>query len=567
MWKFLLSQNLLSLLVAALLPLASYAQAPPAIRQSEADPRGQVTDVRSGTFPVHPGGWLRLRTDLGSVRVTPHESAEVRYRVVLETESAESSFPAERLKQFRVTAQLVTDGVQITGTVPWREFRGRLWASFEVSVPRQYNLEVKTLAGNVEIGDMDGEVQISTAGGNISAGEIRGPATLETQGGHIRVSRVSRDLRAETAGGHIYVGSIGGSAVLRSAGGHIFAGQIEGQAEVETGGGNIALGQTGGKVTAITAGGQIDFGKVAGAITARTGGGGIRVLQSRGPILLESSAGSIQLMQVGGPVRVSTASGGITAFFSSGEELRSASELLCGQGDIVVYLPRNLPLTIDATIEGAAGHGVIAPGFPLRLQHASAGEGGHTVHAAGNLNGGGQTLRLRTVSGNIRLQFADTLSQLEDQRIRIQAEQLRRQLELQQQALYRLAEQMQRADQLQHVPRQQAVHRIDSLRQRLLYRIFGYVRVAPDEQMKKLVYSVRPVYPETARLARVQGTVRMEVLVGKDGRVEEVNVLDGPSLLIEAAREAVRQWRYAPTVIDEDPVPVLTTVNVDFRLN
>jgi TonB family protein len=561
------SRNLLPFLMAALLPLAGFAQSPQAVQQNEAGARRRITDVRSGAFPVQAGGWLRLRTDLGSVRVTPHESAEVRYRVELDSEVAESSSSTEWLKQFRITAQPVTDGVEITGTVPWHEFRGRLWASFEVWIPRQYNLEVKTLAGNIAIGDIDGEVRLSTSGGNISAGEIRGPATFETQGGHITVTSVSRDLRAETAGGHVYAGSVGGRAVLRSAGGHIFAGRIGGQVEVETGGGNITLGQTGGKVTAVTAGGQIDFGKIAGAITARTGGGGIRVLQGHGPIQLESSAGSIQLLQVGGPVRVSTASGGITAFFLSGQELRDASELLCGQGDIVVYLPRNLPLTIDALIEGAAGHGVIAPGFPLNLRQVSAGEGGSTVHAAGDLNGGGQTLRLRTVSGNIRLLFADALSQLEGQRIRMQAEQLRRQLELQQQALHRLAENVQHASQFQHLQRQQEVHRIDSLRQRLLFRIFGYVRIAPDEQMKKLVYSVRPAYPESARLARVQGTVRMEILVGKDGRVEEIKVLEGPSLLIEAAREAVRQWRYAPTVMDDEPVPVLTTVNVEFRLD
>ncbi len=555
------------LFTGLLLPVVTPAQhsLEQTARRAQTVARGRVTDVRSGTFAAQPGGWLRLRTDLGRVRVTPHDLAEVRYRVVLEAEAANSE--AEPLKLFQVTGYPSADGVQILGTVPWRDFRGRVWASFEVSVPRQFNLEVTTQAGDVEIGDLAGEVRISTSGGNITVGDIVGSARLETLGGHVTVNRVSGDISAVTGGGHVHVQSAGGAAVLRSAGGHIFAGHVGGQAEVDTGGGNITLGRTEGNVTAATGGGQIDFGEVSGAVTARTGGGGIRILEVRGPIQVETSGGSIHLMQVGGPVRASTAAGDITAFFQSEQKLRTASELLCRQGDIVVYLPRNLPLTIDATIEGATDHNVIAPGLPLNLQYSSAGGHRRSLRATAELNGGGQPLRLRTVSGNIRLQFADTLTQLEDRRRHIQTEQLQRQLQMQHQELRRQMEQMPRAIQRQHQPHELEVHWIDSLPQRLLFRFRGYVRVAPKEQMKKLVYSVRPVYPESARLARVQGTVRMDVLIGRDGRVEDVKVLEGPSVLIEAAREAVRQWRYSPTMIGNELVPVLTTVNVEFRLN
>jgi TonB family protein len=547
--------------VAFVLFLPVFAAAQPARQPTaaSAEAGSRLSAERTGRLSIRPGQWLRLRTDLGSIRVVPQDSHAVEYRVLLETEAGPAA--AERLQRVHLAAQTASDGVQITSTVPGREFRGRLWARFEIRVPRECNLDLVTQAGNVEIADVAGEIRVSTGGGNISLGAVRGPARLETRGGHITARSISADLTATTAGGHIRVSSVGGAAVLRSAGGHISAGQIDGPAEVETGGGNITLTRAGSTVTAVTAGGQIDFGQAAGAITARTGGGGIRVLQIRAPAQVKTSAGSIQLLQVGAPVRASTEAGGITAFFLPGGKLQEASELFSERGDIVVYLPRDLSLTIDALVEGVLHPVVIAPDLPLDLRYLESDTPRRALRARGHLNGGGQPLRLRTAGGRIRLQYTDTLNPLDDQRFRNQLEELQQQLERQAQQARRQAELLHRTLE------QQQVHRLESLHQQVLYRLRGYVRIPASEQMKKLISSVRPVYPPTARQSGIQGTVRMEVLIGKDGRVETVKVLSGPSLLIEAAREAVRQWRYVPTWLSDEPVPVLTTVDMEFRLN
>lgn len=79
--------------------------------------------------------------------------------------------------------------------------------------------------------------------------------------------------------------------------------------------------------------------------------------------------------------------------------------------------------------------------------------------------------------------------------------------------------------------------------------------------------SVPPVYPELARQARVQGTVVLECTISPEGRVTDVRVLRGVPLLDEAARDAVRQWVYTPTLLDGRPVPVIMTVTVNFRLS
>jgi len=77
---------------------------------------------------------------------------------------------------------------------------------------------------------------------------------------------------------------------------------------------------------------------------------------------------------------------------------------------------------------------------------------------------------------------------------------------------------------------------------------------------------VAPVYPPLAIAAHVQGRVVLDCVIDEDGRVSAITVLRGQPLLEAAAVEAVRQWRYRPTLLNGTPVSVLLTVNVDFHL-
>ena len=92
------------------------------------------------------------------------------------------------------------------------------------------------------------------------------------------------------------------------------------------------------------------------------------------------------------------------------------------------------------------------------------------------------------------------------------------------------------------------------------------VRVGGAIKEPKKLKHVPPDYPELARQTRVQGVVIVEARLSPDGRVQEVKVLRGVPLLDEAARQAVRQWVYTPTLVDGVPVPVVMTVTVNFTL-
>jgi len=82
----------------------------------------------------------------------------------------------------------------------------------------------------------------------------------------------------------------------------------------------------------------------------------------------------------------------------------------------------------------------------------------------------------------------------------------------------------------------------------------------------KLIFQPKPEYPELARLARVEGDVEFEAVISKDGTIEQLKVLRGHPLLVNAALEAVRQWRYQPTLLNGEPVEVVTEITVNFKL-
>jgi TonB family protein len=86
-------------------------------------------------------------------------------------------------------------------------------------------------------------------------------------------------------------------------------------------------------------------------------------------------------------------------------------------------------------------------------------------------------------------------------------------------------------------------------------------------QGAKLIKRVEPTYPPLARQTRISGTVRLHAIIGKDGAVQEVEVVSGHPLLLQAAMNAVKQWVYQPTLLDGKPVKVDTTVDVIFFLN
>ncbi len=92
------------------------------------------------------------------------------------------------------------------------------------------------------------------------------------------------------------------------------------------------------------------------------------------------------------------------------------------------------------------------------------------------------------------------------------------------------------------------------------------IRVGGQVEAAKLIFQPKPEYPPLAKMARIQGTVRLEAIISKDGTIQDLKVMSGHPLLVKAALEAVQRWRYQPTLLNGEPVEVVTEIDCNFTL-
>jgi len=93
------------------------------------------------------------------------------------------------------------------------------------------------------------------------------------------------------------------------------------------------------------------------------------------------------------------------------------------------------------------------------------------------------------------------------------------------------------------------------------------IRVGGQVEAAKLIFQPKPEYPPLAKMARIQGVVRLEAIISKDGAIQDLKVLQGHPLLVKSALEAVQRWRYQPTLLNGEPVEVITEIDVNFTLS
>lgn len=93
------------------------------------------------------------------------------------------------------------------------------------------------------------------------------------------------------------------------------------------------------------------------------------------------------------------------------------------------------------------------------------------------------------------------------------------------------------------------------------------IKIGGAVQQTKLIRQPHPVYPPDAKAARVQGVVKLSAIIGKDGTIQKLEVISGDPLLVPSALEAVQQWVYQPTLLNGDPVEVVTQIDVNYTLS
>ena len=178
--------------------------------------------------------------------------------------------------------------------------------------------------------------------------------------------------------------------------------------------------------------------------------------------------------------------------------------------------------------------------------------------------GGGPLLKLRTMAGKIRLQFLDSETGLRESLIREEKERLTQRLsEFPQFTAVASREPVQIAT----PDAEEKIDWLDTWMDKLEIALLGGLREDAGEFQKRLVYCPHPSYPELARRAGVEGIVRLQVRVTKDGRVEIEKLLEGAPVLADAAMDAVKGWRAKPVWVDGKQIGVISTVTFNFQLH
>lgn len=250
--------------------------------------------------------------------------------------------------------------------------------------------------GAIIVRGLHGALEAVTLAGNIDIRDISGPVSARTGGGEMTFASIGGALRSRSGGGAIRVESAEAEVTIQTAGGDIFVGRVKGPLRAATSG-NILVKDAASTVNVHTAGGLIEIQRARGIVTAENGGGSIVVGSAPG-VHAESAGGGIRLKSISGPVRATTTTGPIVAAFARNATL-ATSFLSAGAGDVTVYLPSNMSVTVKALNESSDWRGIVSDFSELRSRQPASGFG--TAFAEGDLNGGGPLLMLSVSRGSI----------------------------------------------------------------------------------------------------------------------------------------------------------------------
>lgn len=377
--------------------------------------RAAANDDIDQEFTVEPGGTLIINSDAGAIDVRTWDRNVVRVRV-------------RNTSGFELSVDQEGNNVIVIAD----EERGGLFRfggsgiRFDVEVPSQFNVDLDTGGGSIEVADISGDVRADTSGGSISIGrvtggdvsadtsggridvaDVDGSVSANTSGGSIDIGNVTGDVEADTSGGTIRIGNVGGDMYADTSGGNIEVGEGSGRVKLDTSGGTIRAGWAMGPLVADTSGGNIFLDGSETSIEADTSGGNIEISRSNGPVYADTSGGSILIRQSRGPIRADTAGGRVEAELLAFSGARDATvELESSGGDVIVRIPADHGARIVADLEvsrrGRDNYRIYSD-FPITIQEDERGN----ILGRGEINGGGDPIVLETHNSDIHILALD----------------------------------------------------------------------------------------------------------------------------------------------------------------
>ena len=241
-------------------------------------------EVIEDRFEIRDGGLLTIDSDLGSIEIVGGNGDDIFLTVIKGVNNVNAREADRQFDRFdlninesRSELEIVGDYDKPRGNINWKR---SLRVHFQLTVPEETNLNLKTSGGSIQIEDIDAAVQAKTSGGSLVLENIAGPLDAHTSGGSIKAFEL---------GDHAKVRTSGGSITIEEADGHVSA---------KTSGGSIKIADVDGDVEANTSGGSITLKEIAGSVNAHTSGGSVtaEILgQPQEDMILKTSGGTVTL--------------------------------------------------------------------------------------------------------------------------------------------------------------------------------------------------------------------------------------------------------------------------------
>lgn len=351
----------------------------------------------TGTLPAPRE--LRINTDIGSIEVRGKARGITyvfRKRAIASSrEEAERQFQKMKLTAASTGEQAVIDGRLLE--------RGLTTLMADLSMQVPYDLKkvmLSTGGGAIKLSSLAAAVVGKTGAGAVKLDDMAGPIVITTGGGEVMAGSLGSEAFIKSGGGSVHVDNVAGAAKVFTGGGQVYVGSARGLT-VQNDAGSIDVRHCFGNLMATTGGGSVNVGDVSGSVHVEAGAGGIRVAGSGGNVQVSTGGGSVELFKVAQGARVETPAGAITVQFTGVPGNFTESSLHTGSGDVLVFLPEELPLNVHASSDMAPGYGIRSDVPGIHITKQGSGYGPQSMWAEGVLNGGGPLLRIRTAMGHI----------------------------------------------------------------------------------------------------------------------------------------------------------------------
>lgn len=289
--------------------------------------QAKITRTVEKTFTVQPGGNLKASTQGGDITIKTADSGEVRVLVKQTVRTSSESEADEILAKLTLKMEQTGNDVEVeskyekSGPRNWFGNWPPVSVSFEITVPKSYNLGLNTSGGNIGVASLNGNVRARTSGGNLEFDRIDGDIDAGTSGGNITLHEGTAKARLSTSGGNIDVDRAGGPTEVSTSGGDIKLRSVAQLISASTSGGDVhaVITEPLKQDTVLgTSGGDVDVEVLKGAgfhLDAGTSGGNVRATGVT--ITLEQGANGknklVGSVNGGGPrLKLRTSGGDIT---------------------------------------------------------------------------------------------------------------------------------------------------------------------------------------------------------------------------------------------------------------